>query len=74
MKAIWLWNSLALKLHGNVAVQILSLCSFSVALCLVSALLAEGGIIDFFGEGGAVTACFHFSPLATVTGGGEKER
>lgn len=50
------------------------LFSFSIGLCLASALLAQGGFLFllgsgfFFGGGGAtVTACFHFSLLATVT-------
>lgn len=63
MKAIWLRNSPALKLHRDVAVQILSLCSFSVALCLVSALLVEGGISVFFCFlGGGYCVFSFFSP------------
>lgn len=40
---------LRLKLHRDVAVQILPLCSFSVGLCLVVALLAQGGSFFLFG-------------------------
>lgn len=53
MKAIWLRNSLRhnffllrLKLHWDVVVQILSLCSFRIALCLASALLTQGFLVS----------------------------
>lgn len=52
MKAIWPKNSrlrnflLRLRLHRDVLVQILPLCSFRVALCLASALLTQGFLVS----------------------------
>lgn len=66
MKAIWprnlffLFLFLRVKLHGDVAVQILPLFSFSIGLCLASALLAQGGFLFLLGSGFLLLRVFIF--------------